>query len=127
MFRKPSRGAFRVRSHLKSATRAAPIVQILPWINHGFWCERTLRRPLYYTRNYFKGDVQKKKKTWQISSKNSATFVNCLCPVLQLSSMAVNEAQLQYHTRPLNKCGAVFGRHQTCFSILDIPIKERTI
>lgn len=37
------------------------------------------------------------------------------------SSTEVNEAEIQKRTQPVDRHGAVFGRQQPCFPILDNP------
>lgn len=59
-----------------------------------------------------------------ISSKNSAMPIHKLCLASELSSLEVNGAKLQYHTQPVDRCVAVFGRKLQGFSILDNPFKS---
>lgn len=51
------------------------------------------------------------RKTWLLYSKHSATPVHRLCVVLQLNYIDVNENDLQYHTQPVYKCGAIRVRN----------------
>lgn len=51
------------------------------------------------------------RKTWLLSSKHCATPVHGLCVVMQLNSIDVNENDLQYHTQPVYRCGAIRVRN----------------
>lgn len=51
------------------------------------------------------------RKTWLLSSKHSAASVHGLCVVVQLNYIDVNENDLQYHTQPVYRGGAILVRN----------------
>lgn len=50
------------------------------------------------------------------SLKNGSTAVHGLCLVLQHSLIKKNRVELQYHTQPVDWCGAVCGRKRPCLN-----------
>lgn len=57
---------------------------------------------------------------WKIMAASEKPRHTCPWDVY-LGFIKVNKAELQYHTQPVVRCGASFGRWQTWFSNLGIP------
>lgn len=46
--------------------------------------------------------------------------------ILRLSSIEVNGAELQYHSQPMDGCGAIFGRKQLCVSNTPFTLQQNS-
>lgn len=62
------------------------------------------------------------KKTWLLFDRNGTTFDCGLCLLLWLSFTEVNGTDLQYHTQPVERCGALCGINPPWFSNPEEPL-----